>query len=290
MLNKQAYLIICHNNFRQLGMLLELIDDKKNDIFIHVDKKSKDYSINELKTHVTKGTLTFVKSINVNWGGSSMIKAEMLLLKEATKSFHMYYHLISGVDLPLKTQEEIYAFLSKNFDKNYISIDNYENDVHSDFTDRVRYYYPFQNTIGRNRGVIPSLCYNLQEKLLLIQKKIGVNRIKKLELEFVKGGQWFSITHDAALYVLDSQKLINKIFRWTNCADEIFLQTVIYNSEFKDSIDNNTLRYIDWNRGSPYTFREDDYDVLINSNCFFARKFDINTDERIINLIYNYLR
>ena len=124
---------------------------------------------------------------------------------------------------------------------------------------------------------------------MLIQKKIGVNRIKKLELEFAKGGQWFSITHDAALYVLDSQKLINKIFRWTISADEIFLQTVIFNSEFKDSIDNNTLRYIDWNRGSPYTFREDDYDVLINSNCFFARKFDINTDERIINLIYNYL-
>ena len=105
MLNKQAYLIICHNNFRQLGMLLELIDDKKNDIFIHVDKKSKDYSINELKAHVTKGTLTFVKSINVNWGGSSMINSNLLLLKEATTTFHMYYHLMSCVYLTLKTHE-----------------------------------------------------------------------------------------------------------------------------------------------------------------------------------------
>lgn len=37
--NKHAYLIMAHQNFEQLAILLELLDDIRNDIFIHVDKK-----------------------------------------------------------------------------------------------------------------------------------------------------------------------------------------------------------------------------------------------------------
>ena len=36
---KHAYLIISHKDFDILECIVKLIDDKRNDIFIHIDKK-----------------------------------------------------------------------------------------------------------------------------------------------------------------------------------------------------------------------------------------------------------
>lgn len=38
---KHAYLIIAHSNLKQLHKLLLLLDDPRNDIYIHLDLKSK---------------------------------------------------------------------------------------------------------------------------------------------------------------------------------------------------------------------------------------------------------
>lgn len=46
------------------------------------------------------------------------------------------------------------------------------------------------------------------------------------------------------------------------------------------------MREIDWNRGNPYVFRTEDFEILMNSPCMFARKFDEKTDREIIERIY----
>lgn len=46
-MGRNAYLIICHNNFSILEKLFSLLDDPLNDIYIHVDRKVG--SITELK-------------------------------------------------------------------------------------------------------------------------------------------------------------------------------------------------------------------------------------------------
>ena len=37
---RHAYLILAHKNFGQLRKLVELLDDPRNDIFIHVDGRA----------------------------------------------------------------------------------------------------------------------------------------------------------------------------------------------------------------------------------------------------------
>ena len=59
------------------------------------------------------------KRINVKWGHSSQVKTEMSLYEMAAQRQYAYYHLISGVDLCLKTQEEIHHFFN-NKDVEYI--------------------------------------------------------------------------------------------------------------------------------------------------------------------------
>ena len=39
-LRRHAYLILAHKNFGQLRKLLALLDDPRNDIFVHVDRKA----------------------------------------------------------------------------------------------------------------------------------------------------------------------------------------------------------------------------------------------------------
>ena len=83
------------------------------------------------------------------------------------------------------------------------------------------------------------------------------------------------------------------------CVDEVFIPTLIYNSPFKNSIyksDSNEymscMREIDWNRGTPYVWRNDDFDYLINSDKLFARKFSSKSLEciGIIKKLYRHLK
>lgn len=288
-MDKHAYLILCHTNFNQLCVLLKLLDDYRNDIYIHIDKKSEGYSIEKIKKCIVKSNVFFVKPIKVSWGGDSMIRAELKLLSEASKRQYQYYHLISGLDLPIKTQEDIHSFFDLHSGTNYVSIDNYPNDIDNEYLERVKYYYPFQNIIGRNKGKHVFFFDFLQKWYLILQKKAKVNRINN-DIVFVKGGQWFDITHEAVEYVLKEYKKYKRVFRWTICADEIFLQTIVYNSPIKNTVCARSLRFVDWKRGQPYTFTIEDYDLLINSakDKLIARKFDTNKDDEIIKQIYNY--
>lgn len=87
-----------------------------------------------------------------------------------------------------------------------------------------------------------------------------------------------------------------KIFHDTLCCDEIFLQTILYNSVYKKNLYSNTfdddynanMRFILWEPGnsSPYVFRDKDFSLLQQSDCLFARKFDPDfSDKYLMNLI-----
>lgn len=109
---KHAYLILAHHNFGQLKKLLTLLDDERNDIYIHIDRKAhiSKKELDDLSRAVTKAGLEWTRRIRVNWGGYSLVKAEYVLLSAATETPHLYYHLISGADLPIKSQDAIHSF------------------------------------------------------------------------------------------------------------------------------------------------------------------------------------
>lgn len=289
---KHAYLILCHTNFEQLYLLLDLLDDERNDIYLHIDKKSKGYSKEQLHKRLKKSNMYLVKPVKVAWGGSSMIHAELVLLQEAIKKEYQFYHLLSGMDLPLKSQDEIHRFFQQRQGVSFVSLerDAIYNKTKS-FMDRINYFFFLQNLTGRNSGrIIGGLIY-FERFSLALQKKLKICRTKRLSIDYCKGSQWFSITHEVARYIVDNYKEYKRVFRFSHCADEIFLQTILVNSPLLDTIEDNGLRLIDWERGEPYTFREEDFDLLINpsNKNLFARKFDMRVDKAIIDKLYNYL-
>ena len=199
---------------------------------------------------------------------------------------YQYYHLISGVDFPLKTQDEIHDFFDNNYPNSYVNFDKVANDT-GDFLHRIEQYHFFQDIIGRNSGSRFALLYKVESILLRIQKKFGIRR--KQYIKAYKGTHWFSITHNLAQYVISQEKLIKKQFYYSIGADEVFLHSIIMNSPYVDDIINDSLREIDWDRGTPYIFRLEDTPMLLESPKLFARKFDSNIDKDVIEKIIEYL-
>lgn len=121
-----------------------------------------------------------------------------------------------------------------------------------------------------------------------IQKKLGINRVKG-DTEIYMGAQWFSITHDMALYVLSRRGEMKKLLRYGLAADELLVQTLVMASPFSQRV-SGARRTIDWKRGSPYIWRMEDFDYLMNSEALWARKFDEQVDNDIIEAIFEKLK
>lgn len=298
-MGRHAYLIMVHNNFKQVKLLLRLLDDKRNDIFIHIDKRVKNIDIikENLMSVIKMSNLYFAERIKVQWGGKSLADAQVLLLKTAIAGRYDYYHMLSGADLPLKTQDYIHNFFGENDGKEFIHFCNREDIIR--FRERYRYFYFLQEFIGRpcDNSKYKILCF-IQRGLVRLQKLFRIDRLKNNEFKYIAGANWFSITHNLSTYIVENEELINKLFYKTLNPDEAFLQTIIYNSNFYgncyhkefDGDYKSIMRYIDWRRGNPYVFRDSDYKDLMDSKFLFARKFDLNVDERIIYKIYEHLK
>ena len=109
---KHAYLIIAHNEPNILKTLLLMLDDERNDVYLHVDARAVEL-FNQFKDfQLKRGKLIILQNrIAVHWGDLSQVEVEYLLFEAALQNGpYAYYHLLSGVDLPIKTQNYIHEF------------------------------------------------------------------------------------------------------------------------------------------------------------------------------------
>lgn len=291
-MQKQAILIMYHTDYELLLSKIKLLDYKNIDIFIHVDKKVKKFNYDLIKNNCQKSNIYFTKQMDVRWSTYSQIKCELLLLNEAMqKGKYQYYHLLSGVDMPIKKVDYIYHFFQKHYPKEFIAYENFDN-INQSYQERIKYYHIFNDNLRSENKVIRKISDKLYYNTLKIERMLKINRLKNTELAIRKGANWFSITDKCAEYIVANTKLIKKMFSHSYCADELFIQTLIYNSSFRENIyrkfrdeHQNIYRLIDWHRGSPYTFRACDYQLIKKSSSFFARKFSTSLDNKIIKKI-----
>lgn len=293
-MNKHAYLILAHKNLKQLQKLIECIDSVNNDIYIHIDKKCREFN-SEFTFNTKYSNIVIFNDIDVRWGDFSIVQVELNLLMAAIKNNYSYYHLLSGEDLPIKNMNYIYNFFEESkkefiyFTSNKISKKDY---------DRIYYRHLMLGKLRTSSNRYVNKFYFWIDELLVFLQKILFLKKKKSITNYQRGSQWFSITNDFAKYVIDNYNLIVSDFSGTLIPDEMFIQTILINSKwtnnlYKKDLYNNVeqnMRYIDWNRGNPYVFTDEDFEYLKSSNCLFARKFDIKKDPKIIDHICEYIK
>jgi len=292
---KHAYCIIAFNNWPLLEKLITLLDDERNDIFLHIDRNVKIENIEHFQTIAKHSSVFLLNRLPGAWGTPGLSDIQLEFYKTATRTNHyQYYHLLSGVCLPLKTQDEIHAFFDQHNGKEFVHfvckppVGNY-------IYKRYSLYHFFVKYLRSNSFLKRILLGFICEKAsVLLQTLFKTDRLADLRSTLCYGSNWSSITHELACHVVEHMDTIIERTRYTFAPDECVLQTLVYMSDFKNHLYNSDYddnysanqRYIDWNRGIPYVWQIDDYDELMNSGFLFARKFDLNIDAAIVERIY----
>ncbi|MDP9959754.1 beta-1,6-N-acetylglucosaminyltransferase [Chryseobacterium lathyri] len=268
-----AYLILVHRLPDQFKRLFKALYDPSNFYLIHIDKKANQEIGEEIGVFLQKyPNVHILKSKNVVWGGYSMVQAEldgMKYLLDMEMKWDYFINL-SGQDYPLKSQEIIKEFLSKNNGKSYIKIAD-QKKSRPETMNRIENYFEesedkiSEETYKRDfmKGVIPYI-----------------------------GGQWMILTRSCCEFICNSTevKRFEDYYLNTLIADESFFQTVLMNTSFDGILVDDDKRAIIWIPDGdiklrPKTFTETDLDFLQTGNHLFARKFDDNVDSKIIGYI-----
>ncbi len=276
---KICILIQIHKNFDFVLKLINRLRHKDVDIWLNFDKKNT-YNPDQFPN------CFFIKDrVDIKWGDITLGDSFMRAIKEIILSNYKYDRIIyiSGQDYLLKPINEIVDFYSKkeNLDKEFLS---YRPILDKDINLKARYqYHRFKNRY-----------------LDFLSRKISKKRDFIKNYEPYYGSNWLNITLEAAKYLVLKYEQDNfyKYFKYSIAMDEIIPHSILLskNSPFKDKVINDNKRYIDWsnhkkglNNGNPNILEENDFEKIINSNADFARKFDMKTNSKIIDMLDNYL-
>lgn len=278
---KHAYLILAHHEFELLQILLSTLDDSRNDIYIHFDKK-----LSQIPTlQLTHAKLILVQErIDVSWGDVSVVEAEYALFEAAhRKGDYTYYHLLSGVDMPLQTQDDIHHFFTTHQGKEFIGYSQY--DTTTEIDRKVRKYHFFPKDFRYTGTTVSIIKKGIRALSIRLQYAFKYKR--NANIDFKKGTQWVSITHDFVTQVLTKKREVLHLYQHTFCSDEIFIQTLCWNSPFRSQIFNiedeaiGSQRDICWKDGVLYDWEDKDIEQLKQSQLLFARKFNGNNKQII---------
>lgn len=286
-----AYIILAHKNPQQvIRLVLRLLDGEGDTVVIHYDRNSADIGYRQLvEALASRQNVLFTNRTRCSWGGFAIVEATVNCLRELSRKgiSYDYAMLLSGQDYPLQCTRKL---------KNWLKSAN----GHS-----FMQYFSLPNACWHGGGVsrLESWQYT---RIALFGYSVGhgglVNLVNKtMNMLFPRrkffphltpygGSQWWCLSREAVGYILhyiQRQVMFVRYFRSVHCSDEIFFHTILMNSPLRAKVQNESATFADWTSGPDYPkiLGSDDYPRLIDSPCFFARKFDMERDAAILAML-----
>ena len=278
-MQKQAFLIIAHNEFEVLQCLIDALDDSDNDIYIHIDARVK-----QMPSLTSKCSRLIVleNRMKVIWGHESLSECEMLLMEKAFSSGikYSFFHILSGIHYPLVAMNQFNAFFATYEGKSILQpIESSEEEVLM----RLGRYHRFMPYFISGPKVINKIDRFLWKVNLFLQKRLNI--IRDYSYYHGKASNWCALSEEAVRIILSERKTLLKRFSHTFCSDEYFVSSVL--GEHKLPVEyTDRLLFQEFVSSSPKVFVEEDYELLLCSNCMFGRKFTSKSIS-LINKIRN---
>lgn len=290
---KHGLIVLAHGNIPDLvDVLAQFGPDCV--AYVHLDRKAR-VSDDDLKLLRGQPNVRFVsRRYTVHWGGLNIVKAILLLVREAAKDPTVgYMHMITGTDRLTVPPSAFRAFFEQNAGTEYL--------LHFPLPtpywpngglERLARYDPIDIFDVRTPGGKRSRNF-----LLHVQQRLGLERRIPADFPPLYGGSMsWSLSRQLLMHVLaelDRKPGFLRRFALTYCPDEIALQTLIMNSPFADRVENNNLRYIDWSRkknAQPYVLDLDNWDAMRASGMLFARKIDRPWSDGLIERLRKHIQ
>lgn len=249
------------------------------DVYLHVDKASK----LDVRQFEWTDQVTLLKRRKTYWGSFNCTRAVLDFLATAKPRNYSRYVFISGQDLPLKTDQEILQFFSKNNDLDFIeSFALPSPALHGGLERITRAYW---HAPYRHRGA-RRFFYNVIEYFLeagyrtLLQPKVLSGKYFWGEAGFALRGE----TVNKIFEYLEENPGYAKIFKGSRLGEEIFLQTLVKRINPPAKLAGYTTTYADWKTGpeKPRVLTADDLPKLKDTQHLFARKVHPEKSKELI--------
>lgn len=300
---KIAYLIEAHTDVERLVSLCDALI-LSGDVFIHVDKKTKDaefwakinvYEKKHLQVKVLK------KRHYVAWAGFSQVECFKSLLSEALASEKKYdrFLLLSGLDFPVWSPKRISEFFENNREREFVCGFNISTCKFDYQLRKINYYHFFRDVPLPHKSL---LRRSIIGGAMILLKYLGFRRRPYLKyngdmLPVYFGSQWISITRHCAEYLrvkLQDRNIV-RFFKTVYAPDELCVPTLVMNSEFRDKailVDKLTfqgvtpLHYLNY-EDCIWSYDENDYEAIVSSGKMFVRKVVSGKSDKLVEMIKN---
>ena len=270
--------------YKDAEMINSIIDETPVSwgVYIHIDAKS------SLLSSMINNRAIVIKKYRIYWGGIEHLYAFIELMSMALNSGenYDYYHLITGQDY--------YAIPPLQFDTilggdgmNYLDIFPLPRQGWwGDDLDILRY-----RTFSSRTDIRKGIYRKLDSLWRITQKMLGLQR--SLPSYSIYGGSVYcSLTKNAVNEVVNgetSEDLLQRL-KNTTCGEEVYFQTILMNSNLRDTIFNNQLRYIDWNvKNAPGVLIDEDFDKIVKGKALFCRKLDSTVSKSLLIKLKKYM-
>lgn len=275
-------LITAHKNMGQLIRLIGAIRHPQITVYVHIDKKS------SLQPSQLPSDVRLVKNrVEVSWRLYSQVEAIVNSMAEIVQneaSFD-YLTLISGQDYPIVSTSTILETLAARAGTDFMH--HVPLDSTGWYKARVRferfYFQSYPNRLVQWAGL----------GLAFLADLAGWKRPFLKGFKPWGGSVWWTLTKPSVEYILTilrSNHTLVRFMKKTIHPDEILFQTILMNSPFAPHVENRNFRYIEWIKGNPNPnlLTTADLDRIVASGEHFARKFDSEVDEHILDLLDDF--
>jgi len=276
---KIAYLIAAHKNAGQVVRLIEQLDCEDAVFAIHIDKKSP-FNVYDEVTSALKArkNIIFLERLGVTYAGWSQCKVVFSALNRLCVEglqWDYFIHL-SGQDYPIKPISYIHEWLELHRGTNFIDarlIDKLE--------------WRLRGSVRRRYQWLA-----IEQSHRVCRLPIPLSPFNHLRIKYYGSG-WYMITREFCNWVVESnaETRIARRFRHTTSPDEFVMQDLIMAGPFRDTVECDNRRFFifrDHNNKRlqhPLNLTMDHLEKVMQSSAFFARKFDQEVDDEIINTI-----
>ena len=305
---------MCHKNPSQVIRLARKVNSDMSDVIIHVDSEmvSSDYDI--IYQYVILQRNVFLTTIRFHGelDSRSLVDIPLLMIKEgkekAKQLNHVihYYILLSGQDYPIKSIKYIENKLNIYYPKPFIDCTPYNKN------NWLYHKFSVNSTLVNFRKMILSKPKSIRRKIyrglyvalhLFFIITNNTTKDKLHNISIFGGSEWWILPDFIIDYIQNDYNINNKnvqlLLNATLTPDETFFQTEVMNSPFSSLVTVNHPNMVSQNsktysyfsddnkpfKGHPYIITEKIINKIVNSDFWFARKFDITIDSKVLEII-----
>lgn len=305
---------MAHKNISQIVRLIRSISSDDFHVFVHLDSKMSLTDL-EIKSIQDCSDNVFLSSrrISGSLDSRSLVEIVFSLIECAKENeiecdvHYSYFALLSGQDYPIKEKEFIADYLKRNYPTPLIDCTPYDesNWVYNKFN--LVQFVSLDRYINAKmkRGILRKLIklpLVITSKILSKGKTAWYKHFSSYGYGLYGGSAWWILPDQVISFILDevksNSKKIQKL-KTTYTPEETFFQIMTMASPLSESVVVNPIDMVAQNcmtyahfsdegkpfMGHPYILTKDDYPKLKSMPQLFARKFDMEVDEDIFNLI-----